>query len=185
MLTSFHCIDGISVFSVALRGVLSSSYRRWYRGRSLLKGSTGQISYGHSLCSYDCQSPSLFGHCFPALFSVFPGNSMGMAGLEQELHHGGPEEDVYHTVDDDEAFTVDLANRPPVPVPRPEAGAPGTHHLPDNEPYISKGKCGREWWSAGSSGLLDKNSPHPLSFWTTALRLCLSEWSLTSPRRWG
>ncbi|XP_022354822.1 phosphoinositide 3-kinase adapter protein 1 isoform X2 [Enhydra lutris kenyoni] len=65
-------------------------------------------------------------------------NSMGMAGLERELHHGGPEEDVYHTVDDDEAFTVDLANRPPVPVPRPEAGAPGTHHPPDNEPYISK-----------------------------------------------
>ncbi|XP_032167924.1 phosphoinositide 3-kinase adapter protein 1 isoform X1 [Mustela erminea] len=66
------------------------------------------------------------------------GNSMRMAGLEQELHHGGPEEDVYHTVDDDEAFSVDLANRPPVPVPRPETGAPSTHHLPDNEPYISK-----------------------------------------------
>ncbi|XP_032288269.1 phosphoinositide 3-kinase adapter protein 1 [Phoca vitulina] len=66
------------------------------------------------------------------------GNSMGMTSLERELHHGGQEEDVYHTVDDDEAFNVDLANRPPVPVPRPEASAPGTHHLPDNEPYISK-----------------------------------------------
>ncbi|XP_045640935.1 phosphoinositide 3-kinase adapter protein 1 [Ursus americanus] len=66
------------------------------------------------------------------------GNSMGMASLERELHHGGQEEDVYHVVDDDEAFSVDLANRPPVPVPRPEASAPGTHHLPDNEPYISK-----------------------------------------------
>uniref|UniRef100_A0A452V8C9 Phosphoinositide 3-kinase adapter protein 1 n=1 Tax=Ursus maritimus TaxID=29073 RepID=A0A452V8C9_URSMA len=64
--------------------------------------------------------------------------------VQLRLHHGGQEEDVYHVVDDDEAFSVDLANRPPVPVPRPEASAPGTHHLPDNEPYISKGKCGRE-----------------------------------------
>lgn len=98
----------------------------------------------HSLCSYDCQSLSLFSHCFQAPVSVFLGNSMGMASLERELHHSGQEEDVYHTVDDDEAFPVDLANRPPVPVPRPEANASGTHHLSDNEPYISKGKYGRE-----------------------------------------
>ncbi|XP_012509970.1 PREDICTED: phosphoinositide 3-kinase adapter protein 1 isoform X2 [Propithecus coquereli] len=66
------------------------------------------------------------------------GNSMGMANLERELHHPAQEEDVYHTVDDDEAFSMDLASRPPVPVPRPEAGASGAHQLPDNEPYISK-----------------------------------------------
>lgn len=65
------------------------------------------------------------------------GNNVGMAGLEKELHSLDPD-DVYHTVDDDEAFSIDLANRPPVPVPRPEASAPGAHQLPDNEPYISK-----------------------------------------------
>ncbi|XP_057387570.1 phosphoinositide 3-kinase adapter protein 1 isoform X3 [Balaenoptera acutorostrata] len=66
------------------------------------------------------------------------GNSVRMSSLEREVHHLGQEEDVYHTVDDDEAFSVDLANRPPVPVPRPEASASGTHQLSDNEPYISK-----------------------------------------------
>eukprot|EP00069_Balaena_mysticetus_P018982 bmy_11834T0 len=49
------------------------------------------------------------------------GNSVRMSSLEREVHHLGQEEDVYHTVDDDEAFSVDLTNRPPVPVPRPEA----------------------------------------------------------------
>ncbi|XP_013361616.1 PREDICTED: phosphoinositide 3-kinase adapter protein 1 isoform X2 [Chinchilla lanigera] len=66
------------------------------------------------------------------------GNSMGMASLEREQHHLGEEEDVYHTVEDDETFCMDLASRPPVPVPRPEASASGAHRLPDNEPYISK-----------------------------------------------
>ncbi|XP_036685457.1 phosphoinositide 3-kinase adapter protein 1 isoform X4 [Balaenoptera musculus] len=66
------------------------------------------------------------------------GNSVRMSSLEREVHHLGQEEDVYHTVDDDEAFSLDLANRPPVPVPRPEASASGTHQLSDNEPYISK-----------------------------------------------
>ncbi|XP_036685456.1 phosphoinositide 3-kinase adapter protein 1 isoform X3 [Balaenoptera musculus] len=65
-------------------------------------------------------------------------NSVRMSSLEREVHHLGQEEDVYHTVDDDEAFSLDLANRPPVPVPRPEASASGTHQLSDNEPYISK-----------------------------------------------
>lgn len=85
---------------------------------------------------------------------------MGMGSPERDLHCTGQEEDVYHTVDDDEAFSMDLANRPPVPVPRPEAtaSASGTHYLPDNEPYISKGKCGREWCSAGSSGLHGRSS---------------------------
>ncbi|TKC42380.1 hypothetical protein EI555_003420 [Monodon monoceros] len=72
------------------------------------------------------------------------GDSVGMSSLEREVHHLDQEEDVYHTVDDDEASSVDLANRPPVPVPRPEASASGTHQLSDNEPYISKGKCGRQ-----------------------------------------
>lgn len=75
---------------------------------------------------------------------MFLGNSMGMASMERDAHHLGQEEDVYHTVDDDEAFSVDLASRPPVPVPRPEASASSTHQVSDNEPYISKGKCGRE-----------------------------------------
>lgn len=68
------------------------------------------------------------------------GNSMKLASLEREQHppHG---EDLYHTVEEDETFSVDLANRPPVPVPRPETSTPGPHPLPDNEPYISKGKC--------------------------------------------
>ncbi|XP_036906738.1 phosphoinositide 3-kinase adapter protein 1 isoform X2 [Sturnira hondurensis] len=65
------------------------------------------------------------------------GNNVEMASLEREPYHHGLE-DVYHTVDDDEAFSTDPASRPPVPVPRPEASASGTHHLPDNEPYISK-----------------------------------------------
>lgn len=67
---------------------------------------------------------------------------MGMSSVEKD--HLGQEEDVYHTVDDDEAFSVDLTNRPPVPVPRPEASASATHQLSDNESYISKGKCGKE-----------------------------------------
>ncbi|KAI4558070.1 hypothetical protein MJG53_021192 [Ovis ammon polii x Ovis aries] len=66
------------------------------------------------------------------------GNSTGMSSLERD--HLGQEEDVYHTVDDDEALSVDLTNRPPVPVPRPEASASATHQLSDNESYISKGK---------------------------------------------
>ncbi|KAM5139989.1 phosphoinositide 3-kinase adapter protein 1 [Callospermophilus lateralis] len=66
------------------------------------------------------------------------GNSMERANWKREQHHPGGEEDVYHIVDDEEAFSVDLASRPPVPVPRPEASALGTHQLPDNEPYISK-----------------------------------------------
>nr|XP_020036996.1 phosphoinositide 3-kinase adapter protein 1 [Castor canadensis] len=66
------------------------------------------------------------------------GKSVGMASLERDQHHLDGEEDVYHTVDDDETFSVDLASRPPVPVPRPEASASGSHQLPDNEPYISK-----------------------------------------------
>ncbi|XP_069913577.1 phosphoinositide 3-kinase adapter protein 1 isoform X3 [Oryctolagus cuniculus] len=66
------------------------------------------------------------------------GNSMGMSGVDREQRHLSEEEDVYHTVDEEEAFAVDLASRPPVPVPRPETSAPGAHQLPDNEPYISK-----------------------------------------------
>ncbi|XP_023564803.1 phosphoinositide 3-kinase adapter protein 1 [Octodon degus] len=66
------------------------------------------------------------------------GNSVGMAHLEREQPYRGEAEDVYHTVEDDETFCVDLASRPPVPVPRPEASASGAHQLPDNEPYISK-----------------------------------------------
>lgn len=67
------------------------------------------------------------------------GNSVKLASLEREQHHPHGEE-LYHTVDEDETFSVDLANRPPVPVPRPEASPPGPHPPQDNEPYISKGK---------------------------------------------
>ncbi|XP_031508014.1 phosphoinositide 3-kinase adapter protein 1 isoform X2 [Papio anubis] len=66
------------------------------------------------------------------------GNSMGMTNLERDQCHLGQEEDVYHMVDDDDAFSMDLASRPPVPVPRPETTASGAHQLPDNEPYICK-----------------------------------------------
>uniref|UniRef100_A0A5F7Z9V9 Phosphoinositide 3-kinase adapter protein 1 n=1 Tax=Macaca mulatta TaxID=9544 RepID=A0A5F7Z9V9_MACMU len=67
-------------------------------------------------------------------------NSMGTTNLERDQCHLGQEEDVYHMVDDDDAFSMDLASRPPVPVPRPETTASGAHQLPDNEPYICKGK---------------------------------------------
>lgn len=76
------------------------------------------------------------------------GNSVKPASWEREQHHPYGEE-LYHIVDEDETFSVDLANRPPVPVPRPEASAPGPPPPPDNEPYISKGKCGQGWCSAG------------------------------------
>ncbi|XP_060048834.1 phosphoinositide 3-kinase adapter protein 1 [Erinaceus europaeus] len=66
------------------------------------------------------------------------GNSVGMTSLEREPYHPGRGKDAYHSVDDDEAFSVDLASRPPIPVPRPETSAIGAHQLPDNEPYISK-----------------------------------------------
>ncbi|XP_011734100.1 phosphoinositide 3-kinase adapter protein 1 isoform X2 [Macaca nemestrina] len=65
-------------------------------------------------------------------------NSMGTTNLERDQCHLGQEEDVYHMVDDDDAFSMDLASRPPVPVPRPETTASGAHQLPDNEPYICK-----------------------------------------------
>uniref|UniRef100_A0A8C5KH75 Phosphoinositide 3-kinase adapter protein 1 n=1 Tax=Jaculus jaculus TaxID=51337 RepID=A0A8C5KH75_JACJA len=57
------------------------------------------------------------------------GNSMETTSLKREP---------YSLVDEDEAFSVDLANRPPVPVPRPEATVPGPLQLSSNEPYISK-----------------------------------------------
>ncbi|XP_004457034.2 phosphoinositide 3-kinase adapter protein 1 [Dasypus novemcinctus] len=66
------------------------------------------------------------------------GNSVGMARSEKKLHRLGQDEDVYHMVDEDNTFPVDLASRPPVPVPRPEASPPNAHQLSDNEPYISK-----------------------------------------------
>ncbi|XP_003479607.2 phosphoinositide 3-kinase adapter protein 1 isoform X1 [Cavia porcellus] len=65
------------------------------------------------------------------------GNSTGMATLQREQQCLG-EEDVYHTLEDDETFCMDLASRPPVPVPRPETSPSGAHQLPDNELYISK-----------------------------------------------
>lgn len=92
-------------------------------------------------------------HCFQSPFTVFLGNNVGIATLEKEPFHHDPE-DVYHTVEDDEAFSLDLASRPPVPVPRPEASASGAHQVPDNEPYISKGKCaGNEAWGRGGGGI--------------------------------
>ncbi|XP_006831255.1 PREDICTED: phosphoinositide 3-kinase adapter protein 1 [Chrysochloris asiatica] len=68
------------------------------------------------------------------------GNNMVMASLERERYHLGQGQDVYRTVVDDDTFSVDVdvASRPPIPVPRPEASPPGAHQLPDNEPYISK-----------------------------------------------
>nr|XP_003409038.2 phosphoinositide 3-kinase adapter protein 1 isoform X3 [Loxodonta africana] len=66
------------------------------------------------------------------------GDSVRMANVGRELHHLGQDQDIYHMVDDDDTFSVDVASRPPVPVPRPEASPPGAHQLPDNEPYISK-----------------------------------------------
>lgn len=78
-------------------------------------------------------------HCFQSPVTLFLGNNVSIATLEKEQFHQDPE-DVYHTVEDDEAFALDLASRPPVPVPRPEASASGAHQVPDNEPYISKGK---------------------------------------------
>lgn len=45
------------------------------------------------------------------------GNSMGMSGVDREQRHLSEEEDVYHTVDEEEAFAVDLASRPPCPFP--------------------------------------------------------------------
>lgn len=80
-------------------------------------------------------------HRFQSPFTVFLGNNMGTASLERDSL--GPE-DVYHRVDNDETFPVDVASRPPVPVPRSEASSPGAHQLPNNEPYISKGKYGWE-----------------------------------------
>ncbi|KAM6184801.1 LOW QUALITY PROTEIN: phosphoinositide 3-kinase adapter protein 1 [Rhynchocyon petersi] len=68
------------------------------------------------------------------------GNTVGTAGLERELRHLGQNEDVYHSVEEEDTFSVDVSNRPPVPVPRPAASPPGAHQRPDNEPYISKGK---------------------------------------------
>nr|XP_023402635.1 phosphoinositide 3-kinase adapter protein 1 isoform X2 [Loxodonta africana] len=65
-------------------------------------------------------------------------DSVRMANVGRELHHLGQDQDIYHMVDDDDTFSVDVASRPPVPVPRPEASPPGAHQLPDNEPYISK-----------------------------------------------
>lgn len=53
-----------------------------------------------------------------------------------DSEEGGHEqygEDVYYSVEQD-PFPQEMANRPPVPVPRPESSSP----QPDNELYISK-----------------------------------------------
>lgn len=86
-----------------------------------------------------------------------------MATLQREQQCLG-EEDVYHTLEDDETFCMDLASRPPVPVPRPETSPSGAHQLPDNEPYISKGKYVREYYLQDSSKLLSINFLDLLAF---------------------
>nr|XP_005481353.1 phosphoinositide 3-kinase adapter protein 1 isoform X1 [Zonotrichia albicollis] len=60
------------------------------------------------------------------------GGSMDVPDSE-EGGHEQYDEDVYYSVEQD-PFPQEMANRPPVPVPRPESSSP----QPDNELYISK-----------------------------------------------
>lgn len=70
--------------------------------------------------------------CYSFKLCSVVGGSMDMPDSEE----GGHEqygEDVYYSVEQD-PFPQEMANRPPVPVPRPESSSP----QPDNELYISK-----------------------------------------------
>ncbi|NXT05425.1 BCAP protein, partial [Prunella fulvescens] len=60
------------------------------------------------------------------------GGSMDVPDSEEGGHEQDGE-DVYYSVEQD-PFPQEMANRPPVPVPRPESSSP----QPDNELYISK-----------------------------------------------
>ncbi|XP_038599802.1 phosphoinositide 3-kinase adapter protein 1 [Tachyglossus aculeatus] len=66
------------------------------------------------------------------------GNSMDGADVDSELYPPGENEDVYHMVNEDNSFPVELAHRPPVPVPRPEASVQSSPQMGLDEPYISK-----------------------------------------------
>ncbi|XP_074089343.1 phosphoinositide 3-kinase adapter protein 1 isoform X2 [Macrotis lagotis] len=66
------------------------------------------------------------------------GNSVTVTHLEKHSCSAGGDEALYHTVDNDSAFSLDLANRPPVPVPRPETSPHASHQLSQSESYIAK-----------------------------------------------
>lgn len=58
---------------------------------------------------------------------------MGVPDLKDDIYHQCNDDDIYHTVEQDN-FPQDMVNRPPVPVPRPD---PCTEQ--DKESYICKG----------------------------------------------
>lgn len=102
-----------------------------------------------------------------------------MSSLERD--HLGQEEDVYHTVDDDEALSVDLTNRPLSQCPDQRLCDLATHQLSDNRIiHFYKGKVAGNDAQWGLQGLY-RNSLDPLP-----PELLLSkippEWSPTSPR---
>ncbi|XP_007478763.1 phosphoinositide 3-kinase adapter protein 1 isoform X2 [Monodelphis domestica] len=66
------------------------------------------------------------------------GNSVEEGPLEPNSFPDAVDDDVYHTVEDDNTFPMDLANRPPVPVPRPETSPRGIYQASQSEPYICK-----------------------------------------------
>ncbi|XP_068923208.1 phosphoinositide 3-kinase adapter protein 1 [Petaurus breviceps papuanus] len=66
------------------------------------------------------------------------GNSVEVTHLKRDSCPTGTDEDVYHIVEDDSAFSMDLASRPPVPVPRPETSPHASYQMSQSEPYISK-----------------------------------------------
>ncbi|XP_027715443.1 phosphoinositide 3-kinase adapter protein 1 isoform X2 [Vombatus ursinus] len=83
------------------------------------------------------------------------GNNVEAPRLERDSCPGDGDEDVYHTVEDDSAFSMDLANRPPVPVPRPEASPHASHQMSQSEPYISKESLVRPWRDRPQSSIYD------------------------------
>ncbi|XP_051837725.1 phosphoinositide 3-kinase adapter protein 1 isoform X1 [Antechinus flavipes] len=66
------------------------------------------------------------------------GNSIGDAPFEKDLSPSAGGEEVYHTVDDDLTFAMDMAKRPPVPVPRPDTSLHVNYQMSQSESYISK-----------------------------------------------
>lgn len=65
------------------------------------------------------------------------GSSVGLPSVEREPNRLCQDKKSYHPMEE-MTSPVDLTGRPPIPVPRPEAGALGVPQHQDNEPYISK-----------------------------------------------
>ncbi|XP_054840165.1 phosphoinositide 3-kinase adapter protein 1 isoform X2 [Eublepharis macularius] len=79
------------------------------------------------------------------------GVSMTVPEFKDNTYHLCEDEEVYHTVEQDN-FPLELINRPPVPVPRPDPP-----RQQDKEPYIYKVFSGKDYESSGNLYVSSEN----------------------------